>query len=198
MTLSAWPGLRVAGRLTGETEKLVPLTATEFTVTAAVPLEVSVTVCVVELFTVTPPNEILLALMVSAGVAAFNCRETVFDVLPVAALTVTDCAVVTAATLAVNDALLAVAGTVMELGTVTALLPLDSVTLTPPVGAEPVRLTEQESDSEPVIDVLPHDTALTTGATAVPVPLTDTEGLEDALLEIVNCPVDEAALAGSN
>ena len=39
-----WPGLSFAGRLTAETEKPLPETATEFTVTAAVPVDVSVTV----------------------------------------------------------------------------------------------------------------------------------------------------------
>lgn len=42
------PGLRVAGRLTDEAVKPVPVTEMEFTVTAAVPDELSVTVCVVE------------------------------------------------------------------------------------------------------------------------------------------------------
>jgi hypothetical protein len=41
-------------------------------VSAAVPLEVRVTVCVVELFTTTAPNEILLAFTLNAGVAAFS------------------------------------------------------------------------------------------------------------------------------
>ena len=66
------PGLRVAGRLTAEAEKPVPVTAMELTVTAAVPLEVRVTVCVVELFTTIPPNAMLVAFTVSAGVPAFN------------------------------------------------------------------------------------------------------------------------------
>ena len=45
--LRACPGLSLAGRVTAEAEKPVPVTEMEFTVTAAVPLEVSVTVCVV-------------------------------------------------------------------------------------------------------------------------------------------------------
>lgn len=136
-------------------------------------------------------------MMVRAGVAAFNCRETLFEVLPELALTVADCAVVTDATVAVNDALLAVAGTVTEPGTVTELLLLARVTVTPPVGAEPERLTVHVSESVPVIDVDPQETALTVGATAVPVPLTLTDAL-GALLEIVNCPVVEVAVVGSN
>jgi len=40
-------------------------------------------------------------------------------------------------------------------------------TLTPPVGAEPVKLTVQASASDPVIEVLLHETALTVGATVL-------------------------------
>ena len=47
VTLRLWPGLSLAGKATAEAEKPDPVTATEFTVTAAVPLEVSVTVWVV-------------------------------------------------------------------------------------------------------------------------------------------------------
>jgi hypothetical protein len=42
--LSVWPGFSVAGRLTDEARKPPPDTDIEFTVTAPVPLEVSVTV----------------------------------------------------------------------------------------------------------------------------------------------------------
>ena len=104
---------------------------------------------------------------------------------------------VTEATFAVNDTLFAVAGTVTELATVTELLLLASATLIPPVGAEPDRLTVHVSARAPVIDVLPHETAETVGAAAMPVPLrlTVTPG---AVLEMVSCPVDEIALVGSN
>jgi hypothetical protein len=72
VTLTVCPGLSVAGRLTADAEKPLPVTAMELTVTAAVPLEVKVTVCVVELFTATPPNAMLVAFTVSAGVPAFS------------------------------------------------------------------------------------------------------------------------------
>jgi len=179
------PGFNVAGRLTAETEKPVPVTATEFTVAAAVPLEVSVTACVIELFTTTPPKEILVAFRLNAAEAAFSCRENACEEVVVVAVRVTDCALLTEATVAVNVALVAVAGTVTELGTVTALLLLARLTLRPPVGAEPERLTEQESAKDPVIEALPQLTALMVGATVVPVPLRLTEAV-GALLEIVN------------
>jgi hypothetical protein len=137
LTFKLCPGLRVAGRLTGDTEKPLPVTATEFTVT------------------------------------------------------------VTDATFAVKAALVAVAGTVTEAGRDAALLLLVRLTQTPPVGADPDKLTVHVSASEPVIDVLLQTTLLTTGDTVVPVPLRLTAAVE-ALLEIVNCPFDELAVVGSN
>lgn len=88
--LSALPGLSVAGRFTAEAEKPLPDTVTAFTVTGAVPVEDSVTVCVVALFTTTAPNAMLLAFTLKVGVAAFNCNDTVRDVLPDPAVSVTD------------------------------------------------------------------------------------------------------------
>ena len=197
VTLMAWPGFSVAGRLTGEAAKPLPVTATEFTVTGAVPVEVSVSVWVVALLTTTAPNAMLPVFRVRAGVAAFNCSESVCEVLPVDAVSVTDCALVTAAALAEKAAVFAVAGTVIELGTVTELLLLEIETLRPPVGAEPDRVTVQASASAPVIEVLLQDTALTVGVTVVPVPLRLTVAV-GALLAIVNCPVEELALVGLN
>ena len=177
--------MSVAGRLRGEIEKPLPLTITEFTVTAAVPDEVRVTVCVVALLTTMAPNEMLLAFRLRTGFAAFSCRDADFDVLPAVAIKVTVCAVATAVMLAENDALVAVAGTVIEAGTVTALLLLVTETLTPPVGAEPDRLTVQVSVSEPVMEALLQVKPLTVGATVVPVPLRLTVAV-GALLAMVS------------
>jgi hypothetical protein len=115
---------------------------------------------------------------------------------PVVAVSEAACAVVTARTSAVNVALVAVAGTVTELGTATELLLLASTTLMPPEGAEPVRLTVHESDNPPVIEVLPHESVLIVGATDVPVPLRGTAAV-GAVLEIVNWPVTEVAVVGA-
>jgi hypothetical protein len=90
VSVTACPGLSVAGRLMADAEKPLPVTVIDFTVTAEVPVEVKVTVCVVELFTTTPPNEIVVAFTDSVGVPAFNCSETVRDVLPVVAVSVAD------------------------------------------------------------------------------------------------------------
>lgn len=191
------PGFSLAGRLTGETAKPLPDTATEFTVTAAVPLEVNVSVCVVVEFTITLPKETLVAFRLSAGAPAFNCRESDFEVLPVVAVSVTDCVLLTEATFAVNVALVAAAGTVTETGRVRALLLLERATPTPPVGAEPDRLTVHVSASDPVTEVLLQDIVFTVGATVVPAPLR-LSAWAGALLEIVNCPVTGFAVVGSN
>ena len=195
--VSDCPGFNVTGSEAPVTENPVPLTLAEFTVTAAVPLDVRVTVCVVALFTTTLPNEMLVAFRASDPVAAFSCNETACEVLPVAAVTVAVCAVLTEAAFAVNVALVDVAGTVTEPGTVTALLLLARDTLRPLVGAEPDRRTVQVSANDPVIDVLLQDNALTFGSTVVPVPLRLTVAV-GALLARVNCPVVELAVVGSN
>jgi len=104
---------------------------------------------------------------------------------------------VTEATVAVKVALVPVAGTVTAFGTEAAPLLLARVTTVPPLGAEPDKLTVQESPNAPVIEVLLQEIALTVGATAVPVPLrlTATAG---ALLERVKFPVTELAAVGAN
>jgi hypothetical protein len=72
VTLIAWFGLRVSGKLIDDIEKPVPETAMELTVTAAVPLEVKVTICVVGVLTTMLPNGMLVAFTLSAGVAALS------------------------------------------------------------------------------------------------------------------------------
>jgi len=139
----------------------------------------------------------VLALTVSAGAAAFSCSRIDFDVLPIVALSVADAAVVTAATLAVNVAEVAVAGTVTELGTVTEPLLLARPTVTPPVGAEPESVTVHESARDPVMDVLPHASPLTVGTVVEPVPLRLTLA-PGALLAIASWPVTDPAAFGLN
>lgn len=197
VTLVVCPAFRVRGKATGVTEKPVPVTVMDVTVTADVPLEVRVTVWVVGVFTSTLPNGMLVALTLSAVVAAFSCSITDFEVLPVIAVRVADCAVVTEAALAVKVALVAVAGTVTEPGTVTELLLLVRATVTPPLGAEPDKVTVQESARDPVMDALVQENPLTVGVTGVPVPLRLIVAA-GALLEIVSCPVTELAVVGAN
>jgi hypothetical protein len=168
--------------------KPVPDNAAELMVTGAVPLELSVTGNVVGVFSVTLPNARLPGLMVSVGTAAFNCRAKVFDAPPVLAVRVTDCAVVTEVTVAVNPALVALAGTTTVAGTVTAVLLLLSPTLTPPLPAAEFSVTVQLSLPAPVRDALVQDTELNVPDTAVPVPLSAISAvpLVDELLLIVN------------
>ena len=151
--------------------KPVPDSVAELMVTGAVPLEVSVTGNVVGVFTVTLPNARLAGLMVSVGTAAFNCKAKVFDTPPVLAVRVTDCAVVTEVTVAVNPALVALAGTTTVAGTVTAVLLLLNPTLTPPLPAAELSVTVQLSLPEPVIDALLQVSPLKVPAAAAPVPV---------------------------
>jgi len=64
----------------------------------------------------------------------------------------------------VNPALIALPGTVTLLGTVTAELLLDRLTLTPPPGAEPVSVTVHVSVPDPVMAPLLQDSVFTVGA----------------------------------
>jgi hypothetical protein len=64
--------VRVIGNVTPETVKPVPLTVAALTVTAEVPLEDRVRVCVVAVFTLTLPNDRLDELTLSDIAAASN------------------------------------------------------------------------------------------------------------------------------
>jgi hypothetical protein len=57
-------------------------------VTGTVPVEVSVTDCVAAELTTTSPKATLVALMLSAGIAAFSCRVKFFNSLPTLAVIV--------------------------------------------------------------------------------------------------------------
>lgn len=142
------------GKVAPETEKPVPVTDAEFTVTAAVPTDDKVSVCVVGVFTTTLPNETLVALMLSVGTAAFNCSEKPIEAPPALAVSVTACDVLTEDTVAANATLEEAAGTVTDDGTVTAELLLERLTATPPLGADPVKVTVHASLPEPVMDEL--------------------------------------------
>jgi hypothetical protein len=63
-------GFSVTGRLPLTIEKPAPLIVAEFTVTGEVPVEVSVSACVVDVFTVRLPKFRLAALTVSCGLGA--------------------------------------------------------------------------------------------------------------------------------
>jgi hypothetical protein len=157
-------------------------------VTGAVPVELNVTGSVEAVFTVTLPNARLLGLTVNVGTAAFSCKAKLLETLPALAVRVTACAVVTDDTVAVNPALVALAGTTTVAGIVTAALLLASATLKPPLPAAAVSVTVHASLPDPVIDALLQDNALNAAGTVVPVPvrLTTAVPLVEEVLWIVN------------
>jgi hypothetical protein len=63
--VTSWPGFSVTGRLPPTSAKPAPVIVAEFTVTGAVPVDVSVNDCVVDVFTVTFPKLRLAALTVN-------------------------------------------------------------------------------------------------------------------------------------
>jgi hypothetical protein len=180
-----------------EPEKPVPATATELMVSAAVPVEDSVSACVDGEPSVTLPKDMLVALTLMDELAAFNCSANVSDTLPEVAVRVTDWALLTAATVAENAALADPALTVTEAGTVTELLLLARVTFTPPVGATPLRVTVQESVPEPVNEEELHETAVS-ATVPVPLRLTTVEAPVLELLAKVSVPLTAPAVVGSN
>ena len=116
-------------------------------VTLADPAAVNVNDWDVGVFKDVLPNETLVAFTDSAVVPAASFRDTVREVLPVVAVNVTDWAALTAATSAVTTAVFCVPGTVIELGTFTDELLLARETVMPAEGADPDKLTVQESAS---------------------------------------------------
>ena len=93
------------------------------------------------------------------------------DVVPAVAVSFTVCAVETAATFAGKAAYAEKPGMVIEAGTFTSALLLASETVTPPFGAEPERVTLQESARDPTMEEVLQLSALNVGAWAVPVPV---------------------------
>jgi hypothetical protein len=164
-------GFKVTGKVAPDIVKPVPLNDSELMVTGAVPVEVNITGSADGVLTVTLPKARLSGLIVNVGTAAFNCRAKVLETPPALAVRVTACAVETDDTVAVNPALLALAGTTTVAGTVTAALLLVKDTLKPPLPAGPLSVTVQASLPAPVIDALLQDSALKVAGPAVPVPV---------------------------
>jgi len=171
LKVTDWVGFSVTGKVAPDIVNPVPVNAAELMVRGAVPVEVNVTGSVDAVFTVTSPKARLAGLMVNVGTPAFSCRVKVLETPPALAVSVTACAVETDDTVAVNPALVALAGTTTVTGTVTAALLLVKDTLTPPLPAGPLSVTVQASVPAPVIDALLQDNALKVAATVVPVPV---------------------------
>lgn len=167
------------------------------TVTAPVPVDFSVTVCVVAALTFSVPKEMLAALKPSVGTAAPRLMPNVSFTLPALAVTVSDCPVLTAATVAENVAVADPAATVTEEGTVTAELLLASFTANPPVAAAAFSVTVQESVPDPEKAELVHVSPLSTGM-PVPLRLTAVEFPVDESEASVSWPAAAPAAEGSN
>jgi hypothetical protein len=190
-------GFRVRGKVAPETVKPVPATVAALTVTAAVPVEDRVNVCVVAVFTLTLPKDKLDELTLSVGTAPPSDRAKVFETLPALAVRVADCAVLTDETVAVKLAVVEPAATVTEAGTVTVELLLAKLTVNPPVAAAAFRVTVQLSVPDPVNEPLVQLSALSTG-TPVPLRLTTVEVPPEELLVRVSEPEMAPAVVGSN
>jgi len=153
------PEVSVIGVVSPDIEKPVPLTAALLTVTGPVPLEVSFTVCVEGVFSVTSPNATLLVPNVSPAVPvelAFSCNAYVSELLRSEAVSVAVSVVLTAEAVAVNPALVAPDATVTDAGTATALVLLARLTAIPPEPAALASVTVQASVPAPVSDALLH------------------------------------------
>ena len=197
VSVAAWFGFRVSGKLAPETERPVPVSVAELTTTAAVPVEDSVIDCVVDEFTDTLPKLRLEELMVSVGTAAFNCSAKVWATLPALAESVTACMVLTEEAVAEKPVLVAPAATVTEPGTVTEVLLLARLTIKPPLGAAVFSETVQESVAAPVTDALAQVRLVTTG-TPAPLRLMAAVPLVVELLTIVKVPLVAPAAVGVN
>ena len=197
VNVAVWFGLSVNGKLAPETENPAPLTASALIVTAAVPVDDRVTVCVVAEFTLTLPNDTVEALTPSVGTLAPICSAKVFVLPPALAVSVTLCDVLTELTVAVNPALVCPAEILMDAGTVTAELLLDRPTVNPPLAAAVFSVAVQLSVPAPVMEPLEQISAARTG-TPVPLKLTAVEAPVEELLVSVSEPDAAPAAVGSN
>jgi hypothetical protein len=177
-----------------DTENPAPVNETPLIVSAAVPDDVTVTSCVVAMFSPCVPNATFVVLRLRPGTAAFSCNAKVPVTPPAVADTVAVCAVVTADADAIKPALDAPAATVTDAGTVTALLLLAKLTVRA-LAVAPVSVTVHASVTAPVSDALLHVTPFTAGC---PVPLSAIVAALEALLLIVTVPLAAPATVGSN
>ena len=174
-----------------------PVTVAALMVTAAVPVDDRVRVCVVGVFTFTLPNPILPALTPSVGVPAPNCNAKVSATPPALALKIAVWAVLTEDTVAEKLPVVDPAATVTDAGTVTAVLLLATLTAKPPLAAATFSVIVQLSVPAPVIDPLVQLSPLNTG-TPVPLRLITVDVPLEELLVRVSWPVAAPAVAGSN
>lgn len=190
-------GFKVSGNVAPETVNPVPATVAALTVTAEVPVEDKVSVCVVAVFTLTLPNDRLDELTPSEIAAASNC--TLVDAeMPVAlAEIVTACATFTAETVAEKLPLVEPAASVIEAGTTNDELLLARPTFRPPLGTAAPVATVQLSVPAPVIVVLVQLNRVSLGTPLPMIPILF-KAPSDELLVRSSSPVDEPVVVGSN
>jgi len=177
--------------------KPVPESDDESMVTAAFPVEDSVSVCVSALLTATSPKSMLFALTFRVEIEELSCRVIAFDTAPALAVNVADWGEVTGEAFAMKFVLLAPAATTTVPGTLTSGLLLARFTANPPLRAAAFSVTMQLSATEPVIDELTQVTPLNTG-TPVPLSPTTIELPPEELLARESCPAATPETVGSN
>jgi hypothetical protein len=189
--------LIISGNVAPETVKPAPKTVAALTVTAAVPVEVSVTVCVVGEFTAMLPKLRLDGLIARVEVDAGSCRAKVLLVVPAVAVRVADCAADTAEIVAGKLAAVLPAAMVTDEGTATAVLLLARLTANPPLAAAALTVTVHASVPALVIDEFVQERAVSAG-TPVPFKATMVEAPVEELLASISWPVAAPAVVGSN
>jgi hypothetical protein len=195
--VAVWLGFRVSGKLAPDAANPLPVSDEALIVTAALPVDDKVIVCVAGILRTTSPKSTALVLSVSVGPEALSIRTNVCDTPPALAVSVAVSDEVAGETFAVKLTLLAPAGTVTEVGTPTSEVLLPTLTANPPLGAAAFSVTVQRSVADPVTDVLAHVSELTTG-TPAPLRLTTLWLPLEELLLSVSCPVIVPAAVGSN
>ncbi len=175
LRVAVWPEFKVNGKVAPDTVNPFPETLAALTITGEEPVDESVTDCVDGMPTATLPKATLVELMervARPGLLGVRLRANVLFTPLALDVSVTVCAEVTAATVTVNPAVVALAGTVTEAGTVAAALLLARLTATPPLGAAAARVTVQASVPLPASEALAHESPLSAdGGAATPVPL---------------------------
>ena len=145
----------MTGRPSPELEKPVPVRAAALTVTAEVPVDVSVSDCVVALFTATVPNARLAELRLNVGNCEPSCNVKAAGGPKALAVNVAVCAVLTEEIVALKFVVFAPDVTITEAGTLTAALLLARFTVTPLAAAVAFSFTVQLSVPVPVIFGMP-------------------------------------------
>jgi hypothetical protein len=187
----------MTGKLIPEIVKPAPATVAALTVTAEVPVEDRIKVCVVTVLRLTLPNGMLDKLTLSVGTDAPSCNANVLATLFALAVKIAVAGVLTVETVAIKLAFVDPAITVTLAGTATAELLLDKFTVKPAAGAAELSETLQLSVPAAVIDPLVQVKALNTGK-PVPLRLIIVEAPVEELLVSVTVPDTDPVAVGSN